>query len=46
MTTDDKIRDEIYKMILPEKQQIYHLYHLDKLMNMNILQVNKYFYLI
>ena len=30
-------------MILTEKQQKYQHYHLEKLMNMNILQVKKYY---
>ena len=33
LTTDDKIRDE---------QQKYQHYHLEKLINMNMLQVKKY----
>ena len=39
------IRQEIknYNMILTEKQQKYQLYHLEKLINMNILQVKKYY---
>ena len=39
MTIDDKIKDENYNMILTEKQQTYHHYHLIKLINMNILHV-------
>ena len=35
MATDDKIRDE--KLILTNKQQIYHYFLLEKLKNMNIL---------
>ena len=46
MTIDDKIRDENYNMILTEKQQKYQLYHLEKLINMNILQVKKYCFMI
>ena len=42
MTIDDKN----YNMILTEKQQKYQLYHLEKLINMNILQVKKYHLLI
>ena len=34
-----------YNMILTEKQQKYQHYHLEKLINMNILQVKKYFLL-
>ena len=33
-------------MILTEKQQEYQHYHLEKLINMNILQVEKYYLLI
>ena len=42
------IRLEIknYNTILTEKQQKYQHYHLKKLINMNILQVKKYFFLI
>ena len=41
MTIDDnKIRDE-KNMMLIEKQQKYQLYHLKKMVNMNILQVKK-----
>ena len=43
MTIDDKIRDEKLQMILREKQQKYQQYHLEKLKNMNILQVKKYY---
>ena len=45
MTIDGKIRDESYNMILTEKQQKYH-YHLEKLINMNIIQVKRYSLLI
>ena len=41
MTIDDKIRDEKLQMILTEKQQKYQRYHLEKLINMNILQAKK-----
>ena len=34
------------KMILTEKQQKYQHYHPEKLINMNILQVKKYYLLI
>ena len=37
MTTDDKIRDEKYIMILTEKQQKYQHYYQVKSINMNIL---------
>ena len=43
MTIDDKIRDEKLQMILREKQQKYQQYHPEKLKNMNILQVKKYY---
>ena len=33
---------KIYNMTLTEKQQIYQHYHLENLINMNILQVKKY----
>ena len=46
MTIDDKIRDENCNMILTEKRQKYHLYHLENLINMNILQLKKYYLLI
>ena len=45
LTIDDKIRNNIYNMILTEKQQKYHHYHLKKMINMNILQVKKYYLL-
>ena len=35
-----------YNMILTEKQQKYQLYHQVKLLDMNILQVKKYYLLI
>ena len=37
---------EIYNMILKEKQQKFQSYHLEKLIKMNLLQVNKYYLLI
>ena len=40
--TIDKIRNKNYNMILTEKQQKYQHYHLEKFINMNILQVKKY----
>ena len=47
MTIDDKIRDEKLQYdILTEKQQKYQHYLLKKLINMNILQVNRYYLLI
>ena len=33
-------------MILTEKKQKYQLYHLEKLINMNLLRVKKYYLLI
>ena len=44
MTIDDKMKN--YSMTLTEKQQKYHHYHLEKLINMNILPVKKYYLLI
>ena len=35
-----------YNLMLTEKQQKYQHYHQVKLINMNILQVKKYFHLI
>ena len=46
MAIDDKIRMKNYNMILIEKQQKYQHYHLEDLINMNILQVKKYYLLI
>ena len=46
MTTDDKIRDEKLEYGMTEKQQNYQHYHLEKLINTNILQVKKYYFLI
>ena len=43
MINDDKIRDKNYNMILTEMQYKYQVYHLEKLTNMNSLQVNKYY---
>ena len=43
MTIGDKITDEKLQYdFLIEKQQKYQHYHLEKLINMNILQVKKY----
>ena len=44
MTTDDKIKDE--RLQYDMKHQIYQLYHLEKLISMNILQVKNYYHLI
>ena len=47
MTIYDKIRDrKNYNMILREKQQKHQHYHQVKLINMNILQMKKYYLLI
>ena len=46
MTTEVKIRDENYKMILTEMLQKCLYYHQLKLINVNILQVKKYYLLI
>ena len=46
MTTDDKIKDKNNNTILTEELQKYQHYHQVKLINMNILQVNKYDHLI
>ena len=35
-----------YNKILTEKQQKYQHYHLEKLINVNVLQVKKYYLLI
>ena len=51
MTIADKIRYyniniKNYNIMLTEKQQKCQHYHLEKLINMNILQVKKYYFLI
>ena len=47
MTIDDKIGDEKKNStILTEKLQKYQHYHLEKLINMNILQAEKYYFVI
>ena len=46
MTIHYKIKDEILQYDLTRKQQKYQHKYLDKLINMNILQVNKYCLLI
>ena len=46
MTTDDKTRDKNCNMMLTGKQQKYEHYHLEKLINMNILYGKKYCLLI
>ena len=39
-----RLEMEKYKMILTEKQQIYQQYHQVKPINMNTLQVKKYYF--
>ena len=46
MITEDKIRDVKLQYDIKRKQQKYEHYHLEKLVNMNILQVKKYYHLI
>ena len=46
MIFDDKIRDEKLKHDVTEKQQKYQHYHLEKLINMNILKMKKYYHMI
>ena len=46
MAVDDKIREENSNSIFTEKLQKYQHYHLEKLINMNTLQVKKYYLLI
>ena len=46
MTIDDEIRDEKLQYDIKKKQQKYQLYHQVKLMNVNILQVKKYYLLV
>ena len=46
MTIDDKIIDKNCDMISTEKQAKHQIYHLEKLVNMNILQANKYYLVI
>ena len=43
MTTDEKLEMKNYNKISLEKQQIYQHYHPEKLINMNTLQVKKYY---
>ena len=42
MTSDQKLKIKMQNTILVEKQQKYLPYHQAKLINMNILQANKY----
>ena len=46
MTTDDKIRDEKLQYDINREHQKYQHYRLEKLIDMNFLQVNKYCLLI
>ena len=46
MTIDDKIRGKKLQYDITEKLQKYQHYHLEKLTNVNILQVKKYYFLI
>ena len=42
MTTDEKIRDEKLQYDINREKEKYQHYHLEKLINMNILLVKKY----
>ena len=46
MPTDDKIRDENLQCVINREAAEYHYCHPKKLINTNILQVNKSFHLI
>ena len=46
MTTDAKLEMKNYNMTLTEKQQKYQHDHLEESINMSILQVKKYYFLI
>ena len=46
MTTDDKIRNEKLKYNINREAAKYQFYHLVKLINMNILQKEKHYFLI
>ena len=41
MTIDDKIRDEKLQCVLREKQQKYQHYYLEKIINIDLLQLKK-----
>ena len=43
MTIDDKITDGNYNTVLTEKLQKCQHFHLETLINMNILQVKEYY---
>ena len=45
MTIDDKIRDEKLQCDINREASKYQPYHLENLINMNILQVKKYYLL-
>ena len=42
MINHNKIRDENLQYDITEKQRIHQHYHLEKLINMNILQVKEF----
>ena len=46
MTSDDKIRVEKLQYDIKEKQKKHQLYRQVKLINVNILQVKKYYLLV
>ena len=46
MATDDKIKEEKLQYDINREAAKYHHYHLEKSINMNILQVKKYHLLI
>ena len=46
MRIDDKIKDEKLQYDINRETAKYQRYHLEKLINMNILQVKKYCHLI
>ena len=47
MTNDEVIREKNYNtVVLREKLRKYHPYHQVKLINMNLLLVKKYYFLI
>ena len=46
MAIDDKIKRQKYNMTLTEKHQKYQHYHQIKVINTNILEVNRFFFLI
>ena len=44
MTFDEKIKDEKLQYDINRKQQKHKHYHLEKLININILQVKKHYF--